>query len=84
MYKVIHTESLENADEMTAESWEYNDKADAFGEFSSLVNQVLSEVLENSILNCKASIHYNKAVIKIEGVHHCIAVVDDKNSIVKM
>ena len=84
MYKVIHTESLENADEMTAESWEYIDKADAFDEFSSLVNQVLSEVLENSILNCKASIHYNKAVIRIEGVHHCIAVVDDKNSIVKM
>ena len=84
MYKVIHTESLENADEMTAKSWEYTDKADAFGQFSSLVNQVLSEVLENPILNCKASIHYNKAVIKIEGVHHCIAVVDDKNSIVKM
>lgn len=84
MYKVIHTKSLETADEATAESWEYTDKADAFGRFSSLVNQVLSEVLENSILNCKASIHYNKAVIKIEGVHHCIAVVDDKNSIVKI
>ena len=84
MYKVIHTKSLETADEMAAESWEYNDKADAFSEFSSLVNRVLSEVLENSILNCKASIHYNKAVIRIEGVHHCIAVVDDKNSIVKM
>lgn len=84
MYKVIHTKSLETADEMTAKSWEYNDKADAVNQFSSLVSQVLSEVLENSILNCKASIHHNKAVIKIEGVHHCIAVVDDKNSIVKM
>ena len=84
MYKVIHTKSLETADEMTAESWEYGDKADAVNKFSSLVSQVLCEVLENSILNCKASIHYNRAVIKIEGVHHCIAVVDDKNSIVKM
>ena len=84
MYKVIHTKSLENVDEMTAESWEYNDKADAINEFSSLVNRVLSEVLENSLLNCKASIHHNKAVIKIEGVHHCIAVVDDMNSNVKL
>lgn len=84
MYKVIHTESLETADEMAAESWEYGDKADAINKFSSLVSQLLSEVLENSLLNCKTSIHYNRAVIKIEGVHHCIAVVDDKNSIVKM
>jgi len=84
MYKVIHTKSLENADEMTAESWEYDDKAYAIGRFSSLINQVLCEVLENSILNCKASIHCNKAVIKIEGVHHCIAVVDEKNSTVRI
>lgn len=84
MYKVIHTKSLETADEMTAESWEYGDKVDAVNKFSSLVSQVLSTVLENSLLNCKTSIHYNRAVIKIEGVHHCIAVVDDKNSIVKM
>ena len=84
MYKVIHTKSLENADEANVESWEYNDKADAFGMFSSLVHQVLSEVLKNSFLNCKASIHHNIAVIKVESVHHCIAVVDDKNSIVKM
>lgn len=84
MYKVIHTKSLETADEAIAESWEYNDKADAVNQFSSLVSQVLSEVLENSLLNCKASIHHNKAVIKIEGVHHCIAVVDDKNSTVKI
>ena len=84
MYKVIYTESLETADEMTAESWEYIDKADAVNEFSSLVNRVLSEVLENSLLNCKASIHHNKAVIKIEGVHHCIAIVDDMNNAIKI
>ena len=42
------------------------------------------EIKNNSILNCKISIHHYRAFVKIEGEHYCIALVNDMNEIVKI
>ena len=77
MYKVVYTESLDNADEIVAESWEYADLQTAIELFNKRVNTLVQEVLDNAFLRTKISIYNHKAFVKIEDKHYCIAVVDD-------
>lgn len=82
MYKMIYTKTLDNVDEITAESWEYQKKEDAIALFKERVSMLLKEILGNEFLNAKISIHGHKALVKIESEHHCFAVVDDMNGAV--
>ena len=79
MYKVVYTKTLDNADDLEAESWEYESKDLALTLFNERVNKLLAEILENEFLRAKISIHGHKALFKIESTHYCIAVVDDLN-----
>lgn len=79
MFKVIYTKTLENADEVVAESWEYENKDLAINLFNERVNKLIEMILGNEYLNTKISIHKHKALFRIESTHYCIAVVDDLN-----
>lgn len=79
MYKVIYTKSLDYADDVVAESWEYENYDLALNLFSERVNRIVKEILDNEFLKAKISIHKHKAIAKIEDTHHCIAIVDDMN-----
>lgn len=79
MFKVIYTKTLENADEVVAESWEYENKDLAINLFNERVNKLIEMILGNEYLNTKISIHKHKALFHIESTHYCIAVVDDLN-----
>ena len=79
MFKVVYTKSLDNVDDVVAESWEYENLDLAIQLFNERVNKLVAEVLENEFLKTKISIHRHKALIRIEDSHHCIAVVDDMN-----
>lgn len=78
MYQVIYTKTLDNADDMVAESWEYDNVYDAIKLFDERVNALVAEMLNNEQLNCKMSIHKHKALIKIEGTSYCIALTSDE------
>ena len=79
MFKVIFTKTLENADEVVAESWEYDNKDLAINLFNERVNKLMKEILDNEYYQAKISIHKHKALFHIESTHYCIAVVDDLN-----
>jgi len=79
MFKVIYTKTLDNADDIVAESWEYENLNLAIKLFNERVNKLVAEVLKNEFLKTKISIHRHKALIHIEDCHYCIAVVDDLN-----
>ena len=79
MHKVIYTKSLDNADDIIAESWEYVDKDDAVQLFNEQFTKIINEILDNELLNAKVSIHRHLALIVVENVHHCLSVVDDLN-----
>ena len=79
MFKVICTKTLENADEVVAESWEYETKDLAINLFNERVNRLMQEILNNEYFNAKISIHRHKALIRIESTHYCIAIVDSLN-----
>ena len=79
MYKVVYTKTLDNADDIVAESWEYEDKDLAIALFNERMNKLLAEILDNGFFNAKISIHGHRALVQIESTHYCIAVVDDLN-----
>lgn len=79
MFKVVYTKSLENADDIIAESWEYENKKFAVQLFNERVKKLINEILSNEFCNSKISIHKYRALITIESTHHCIAIVDDMN-----
>ena len=79
MYKVIYTKTLDNVDDVIAESWEYIEKNDAIALFEERLAKLWKEITNNEFLNAKINIHGHKVLIKIESEHHCIAVVDDMN-----
>ena len=85
-YKVIYTECLDdNEGILKAESWEYVDKADAIALFNERFNKMTSSMLNDySLCKCKMVKEGYRAFIKIQGVHCCLAVVDDMNNIVKI
>ena len=65
MHKVIYTKSLDNASDLIAKSWSYDNITDA------------QSALDNEFLNFKMSMTRYKAVIHIESVHHCIAIEEE-------
>lgn len=79
MFKVVYTKSLDNADDVVAESYEYENLDLAIQLFNERVNKLVDEVLENEFLKTKISIHRHKALIRIEDSHYCIAIIDDMN-----
>lgn len=79
MFKVIYTKTLDNADDVVAESWEYDNLDLAITLFNERVKKLLDEILGNEFIKAKISIHKHKAIIKIESTHYCLAVVDDLN-----
>lgn len=79
MFKVIYTKTLDNADDVVAESWEYDNVDLAIDLFNERVKKLLDEILGNEFIKSKISIHKHKAIIKMESTHHCLAVVDDLN-----
>lgn len=78
-YKVIYTKSLDNANEVVAESWECKTKDLAINLFNERVNKLMKEILDNEYYQAKISIHKHKALIRLESTHHCLAIVDDMN-----
>ena len=79
MYNVVYTKSLEHADDIETRVWEYENLDLAIKLFNDQVNKLVAEVLENEFLNTNISIYRHKALIRIEGTHYCIAIVDDMN-----
>ena len=81
MYNVVYTKSLEHADDIETRVWEYENLDLAIKLFNDQVNKLVAEVLENAFLHLHAniSIYRHKALIRIEGTHYCIAIVDDMN-----
>lgn len=79
MFKVIYTKTLDNADDVVAESWEYDNLDLAITLFNERVKKLLDEILGNEFIKSKISIHKHKAIIKMESTHYCLAVVDDLN-----
>ena len=79
MYNVVYTKSLEYADDIETRVWEYENLDLAIKLFNDQVNKLVAEVLENEFLHANISIHRHKALIRIEGTHYCIAIVDDMN-----
>ena len=79
MFNVIYTKSLEHADDIETKVWEYENLDLAIELFNEQVNKLVAEVLENEFLHANISIYRHKALIRIEGTHYCIAIVDDMN-----
>ena len=79
MYNVVYTKSLEHADDIETRVWEYENLDLAIKLFNDQVNELVAEVLENEFLHANISIYRHKALIRIEGTHYCIAIVDDMN-----
>ena len=79
MYNVVYTKSLEHADDIETRVWEYENLDLAIELFNEQVNKLVTEVLENEFLHANISIYRHKALIRIEGTHYCIAIVDDMN-----
>ena len=79
MYNVVYTKSLEHADDIETKVWEYENLNLAIELFNEQVNKLITEVLENEFLHANISIYRHKALIRIEGTHYCIAIVDDMN-----
>ena len=82
MYKMIYTRTLDNADEIIAESWEFQKKEDAIVLFNDSVSRLLKETFNNEFVHVDMNMHKHRALIKVESVHHCFAVVDDMNKAV--
>ena len=79
MYNVVYTKSLEHADDIETKVWEYENLNLAIELFNEQVNKLVAEVLENKFSHANINIHRHKALIRIEGTHYCIAIVDDMN-----
>ena len=79
MFNVVYTKSLEHADDIETRVWEYENLDLAIELFNEQVNKLVAEVLENKFLHANINIHRHKALIRIEGTHYCIAIVDDMN-----
>ena len=79
MYNVVYTKFLENADDIETKVWEYENLNLAIELFNEQVNKLVAKVLENEFLHANISIYRHKALIRIEGTHYCIAIVDDMN-----
>lgn len=77
MHKVIYTKSLDNASDLIAKSWSYDNITDAQALFKAKVNEIVQSALDNEFINFKMSMTHYKAVIHFENVHHCIAIEEE-------
>ena len=78
---MIYTQSLDKADEISAESVRYENYDLAVGCFNTKVKELLDVVFENQLLDASISIYKNKALVKalvkIKDTYHCIALVEE-------
>lgn len=77
MHKVIYTKSLDNASNLIAKSWSYDNIIDAQALFKEKVNEIVQSALDNEFINFKMSMIRYKAVIHFESVHYCIAIEEE-------
>ena len=74
MMQYIYTKCLEKADDVQVEVKSNLSVAEANRMFYAKVHELIEEGLDNECLQVKADIHLNKALVKIEGVHHVVAI----------
>ena len=77
MCTYIYTKTLDNADGVVAKSLNFENEDDAIECFNDKVKALVEEALSNEFLQFKMSMHKRKALVQIEGVHHCIAIVEN-------
>ena len=77
MYTYIYTKTLDNADGIVTKALDFEDEDDAIACFNDKVKALIEEALSNKFLQFKMSMHKRKALVQIEGVHHCVAMVKD-------
>lgn len=77
MYTYIYTKTLDNADGIVVKALDFENEDDAVDCFNDKVKALVEEAFNNKFLQFKMSMHEHKALIQIEGVHHCIAIVKD-------
>ena len=74
-YTFVHTKCLDGElDSTGVEVKSGLTKAEAEGCFRATVKDLMEELYNNEFLNGKAYIHNYKALVKIEGEHHVLAV----------
>ena len=76
MFKVITTKTLDHADQIEANSIEFDNRDDAIAAFDTKLKQLVNDAFNNNeFLHIEISVHNYKALVKIEGTHYCIAIV---------
>ena len=77
-YTFVHTECLDGElFSMGVEVKSGLSKAEAEGCFRATVKDLMEELYNNEFLNGKAYIHKFKALVRIEGVHHVVAITKE-------
>ena len=74
MYTLVYTKCLEHADDVMAFTETYASESDAVRSFHSHISNIVSNAVNNSLLNVNISIFNNKCVAKVESVTHCIVI----------
>lgn len=80
MQTLIYTKTLSDADDIVAVSMSYDSKDEALAAFNDMLKCLIAKGQENELLNIKVSMHKNKVLVKIEGEHHCLAIVPTRVS----
>lgn len=74
-YTFVHTKCLDGElDQTGVEVKGGLSKAEAEGCFRADVKDLMEELYNNEFLNGKVYIHKYKALVKVEGVHHVVAI----------
>ena len=77
-YTFVHTQCLDGELERTkVEAKGGLSKEYAIGCFRKAVQSLTDELMDNEYLNGKIYIRMFKAVVKIEGVHHVVAITKE-------
>ena len=77
MYTLVYTKCLEHADDVMAFTETYASESDAVRSFHSHISNIVSNAVNNSLLNVNISIFNNKCVAKVGSVKHCIVIKKD-------
>ena len=77
-YTFVHTRCLDGELEMTkVEVMSGLSRADAEGCFWDKVQTLMGELLDNEFLAGKVYIRDFKALVRIQGVHHVVAIIKE-------